>query len=88
MILSLAVTAVMFGCFISRSIGIFVHLGGPGRICLLRGADVGSENFALTPEFLRFFQQVAIHVVETEDGGHVDIFAPLLACGECFLFQI
>ena len=47
----------------------------------MHGATVNVDNLD-TPEFMQFFENVASCVEPTANGGHIDIFAPIAACGE------
>ena len=66
-------------CF--RSVGIFVQSDVPWELRLVRDTVVSIDNFAETPEFVRFFHVLAGHVLDPTDGGHVDLFLPLGSCG-------
>ena len=65
-------------CF--RSIGLFCHYEEPGEIRLVHGCNV-SMNTMDFPDAREFFENISSHILSTEEGGQLDVFAPLAASG-------
>ena len=53
----------------------------PWSVPLTRDAVISVDNFAETPDFVRFFHVLSGHVLDPADGGHIDFFVPLGSCG-------
>ncbi|XP_037700131.1 epithelial cell-transforming sequence 2 oncogene-like isoform X2 [Choloepus didactylus] len=73
----LHLTAKALGGRMAQSLGIFS--GGDSRgIDLLQGCSIGLSN-VLRPEVRGFWETLGSSVAPADEGGHVDLFAPLAA---------
>lgn len=59
----------------AQSMGIFSD-GDSREINLLQGYRIGINNL-LSPEVRDFWEKLGSYVAPEEEGGHVDLFAPL-----------
>ncbi|XP_046583392.1 LOW QUALITY PROTEIN: epithelial cell-transforming sequence 2 oncogene-like [Haliotis rubra] len=62
----------------AQSVGLFTHSDEPGNICLVHGCTVNINNYDAS-ESCEFFETVANHILPSNMGGQLDVFAPLAA---------